>query len=1284
MCKDRFSRVRGLSLISLAWAVASPSAATATDFYWRGDINGNWNQFNTSPINTNWQTTLSGGVDSGAVPGAADRAIFAATGAGNLATSLSSPVSLVSLQVDGTLAIPASIGGSNALTVGAIRHSGSSTFTIDCPLLTPGSTAYSFQVFDTNQLVISSSLTGARDLAITTLLTGGTVVLTGNDVRSGSASVSGIRTVLQLGSNTPSGSLNTNVNLIDGTLRFSRSDFYTYSRNISGSSGKVEISSGTVVLSGTNTYGGGTSLLGGALLLGSQTDIPVNDTLKFYGGSLYAPVSGLTMPNLHIADADGSRFLAALGSSPVTISGDILYEDNNAAAGNYFQITAPVFLPAGNHNVNNPSGGKATSAYELLISGPLSGPGTLSLNGSLAVAITTPGSLTGPVKVSSGLLLLGTTNALQSTGITLSGGQLLMQVALPDPGLTVGSYDQTLTYLEGTGGSVSLGSATLTVGDSIDRTFAGNITGSLGKLAKTGSGTLTLSGTNTNSGGVIVNGGTLRITSPQSLPNADVVLNTGTLDLAGNSVTIPTLHFADIAATRQIISSSGSPTVTLTGGISYDGNVPGGNIVSLSIPINLPAGSHSISNPNNGLASGDYDIVISKPISGAGTLNFSGSLFVAVSAPTTLTGPITLSAGRVYPAVTDAFASAAGLTMTGGVLDLSPPTSILGVTAGTYSQTLKYLDGTGGTIFLGNGTLTIGDNVNRSISASISGSGGKLVKTGTGTLTLNSVATYTGGTTLSKGTLKLGSGSLPPGGDLTFVSGSLDLNGQNLTANSIHMSANDYSSPRSIFSSSGSPLVQLTLSGDLTYDAGPATGSGFTFNTRVNLPAGNHTISTPDDGRATDLYDYTFNAPLLGEGNLVITGRYQYIAFNANNFNTGNVTLNPSFTEPGFPARLFLTKTNAFSADSGLIVHGGLVSLNPYFASGGVVPGNYNQTIKFLEGNGGSVDLGSATLTTGDSDDHAYAGTVSGTGTLNKTGSGRLTLTGTVTAKLHVSQGSVTLGDSSSLVAGATNGDRTLEPGTSLNFANSPGTTSHTLLTPGFALSILGNSNAYATVLVERSSAPNPARTSLASVMVLSSLTIANDGAPLGSRSYFGSLSLNFNDIIIHAGSTTLASLYDLARAGLTSSTGLITSPNPALYRLAIIQNSIPNSSLPYFPIFDGQGTLATDILVRSTYTGDTNLDGVLDGRDFKALMEGFTTGQTGWQNGDFNYDGVVDSTDFNLFKTARALYDANPISLGSPAESGVGSVTQIPEPAGLMLMPAGMMFARRRRKASN
>ncbi len=69
------------------------------------------------------------------------------------------------------------------------------------------------------------------------------------------------------------------------------------------------------------------------------------------------------------------------------------------------------------------------------------------------------------------------------------------------------------------------------------------------------------------------------------------------------------------------------------------------------------------------------------------------------------------------------------------------------------------------------------------------------------------------------------------------------------------------------------------------------------------------------------------------------------------------------------------------------------------------------------------------------------------------------------------------------------------------------------------------------------------------------------------------------------------------------------------------------------YTIFSGQPITGDAVLVKYTYYGDSNLDGLVNGADFRMFLDGLATGGSSWTQGYYTYDGKVDlGNDFDLF----------------------------------------------------
>ncbi|ECY7447293.1 AIDA autotransporter-like protein ShdA, partial [Salmonella enterica subsp. enterica serovar Havana] len=345
---------------------------------------------------------------------------------------------------------------------------------------------------------------------------------------------------------------------------------------ISGS-GQVEKSGdGTLTLSGSNTYTGGTTINDGTLIatsvdaLGSG-DVTDNATLALNtGGTFDNTISGSGK-----VEKSGDDALTLSGANSYTggtlISGGTLIASNVEALGTG-DVTdnATLALNAGGDFINNIGGtGRVEKSGDdvLTLSGANSySGGTLISDGTL-VASNVEALGTGDVTDNATLELnTGGTfdNAISGSGqvvksgdkmLTLSGANSYSGGTLISDGTLVASNVEAL----GTGDVTN--NATLELNTGGD--FTNNIRGS-GQVVKSGDETLTLSGSNTYTGGTTINDGTLVATSVEALGSGDVTndavlaLNTGG-DFTNN-----------IGGTGSVVKS-GDETLTLSGSNTYTG-----------------------------------------------------------------------------------------------------------------------------------------------------------------------------------------------------------------------------------------------------------------------------------------------------------------------------------------------------------------------------------------------------------------------------------------------------------------------------------------------------------------------------------------------------------------------------------------------------------------------------------------------------------------------------------------------------------------------------------------
>jgi hypothetical protein len=347
--------------------------------------------------------------------------------------------------------------------------------------------------------------------------------------------------------------------------------------------------------------------------------------------------------------------------------------------------------------------------------------------------------------------------------------------------------------------------------------------------------------------------------------------------------------------------------------------------------------------------------------------------------------------------------------------------------------------------------------------------------------------------------------------------------------------------------------------------------------------------------------------------------------------------------------------------------------------------------------------VGGLTVNTASSTSLTISNNITGSGGLTKTGSGSLTLSGSTYnyGNSNLNAGTFTLAAGSSLasanisVAGATfnangslTGTPTMNVGSIVNLGANPNSG---ILNRNFTAVTFGGSAIVNVV----AAAVHANRT------LLSTSQLLFTGS---SGSWSGKLDLSNNDMIVHGGSLSdvisqLKAGINIGNAPWTGTSGITSSTAAAdgahLTALGVIQNNdgtghVIYGSGTFYGTFDGQSPALNDILVKYTYYGDTDLNGVVDGGDYARIDNAFnlhlTGANAGWVNGDFNYDGVVDGADYalmdNVFNMQGSL---TPLAVTAVPASSSASAASVPEPTsgaiviGLLCLTGGWRLRNRR-----
>ncbi|MEY6039178.1 autotransporter-associated beta strand repeat-containing protein [Salmonella enterica subsp. enterica serovar Corvallis] len=648
------------------------------------------------------------------------------------------------------------------------------------------------------------TLSGANSYSGATTISGGTLVATNVDAL-GSGDVTD-----------------------DATLELNTGG--TFDNAISGSGQVVKSGDETLTLSGTNTYSGGTLISGGTLVASNVEALGTGDVTNDAvlelntGGTFDNAISGSGQ-----VVKSGDKMLTLSGAN--SYSGGTLISDGTLVASNVEAL--------GSGDVTN------DAVLELNTGGTfdnvISGSGKVEKSGDDALTLSGSNTYTGGTLISGGTLVASNVEALGTGDVTdnatlalNAGGDFTNNIG--GTGRVEKSGDQTLT-LSGsntyTGGTL-ISSGTL-VATSVDALGTGNVTnnatlalntggdfinniGGTGRVEKSGDDALTLSGSNTYTGGTLISGGTLVANDVNALGTGDVTDNAALMLNTGGD------FINNIGGTGRV-EKSGDDTLTLSGSNTYTG----GTLIS---------GGTLVANDVNALGTGDVTDNATLALNAVGDFNnaIGGSGKVEKSGDDTLT----LSGSNTYTG---------GTLINGGTL-VASNVEALGTGDVTDDATLE---------------LNTGGKFDNAISGS-----GNVVKSGADTLTLSGSNTYTGGTTINDGTLVATSVDALGTGDVTDDA-TLELNTGGDFDNAISGSGQVVKSGDDT----------LTLSGSNTYTGGTLISSGTLVANDVNaLGTGdvtdNATLELNTGGDFTNNIGGTGRVEKSGDGTLTLSGSNTY------------------------------------------------------------------------------------------------------------------------------------------------------------------------------------------------------------------------------------------------------------------------------------------------------------------------------------------------------------------------------------------------------------------------
>ncbi|WP_440613834.1 autotransporter-associated beta strand repeat-containing protein [Candidatus Pelagibacter sp. HIMB1748] len=955
--------------------------------------------------------------------------------------------------------------------------------------------------FDTSSGV-TSTISGVVSNGNVVKSGSGTLKLTGTNTQSQTVLNGGILEVATdrgLGSE-PGSLVSDNIRIVDATLKFSNTGTITLHANrgitLANNNATIEVtnSGARVNYYGdiTGNYnltktGSGILALGAANTHDLSGDVTVSaGQMMFVSGTSDAYSFDVIVANGANASVNNDTF--ASGNSITVQSGGSLNFYPGTGSGRTYSMDISL-AGSGNNNFNSGTAATLTSSYDRNTT--LTGTVTLTADSNVLhkpnlnsdasnkfIFGNSNGSATTAINLGSNTftLLAEGTNAREyqfldlvtGTGtldidryttadFTSGEGGFADTVNLDVQGTLNMSSSDTIASLTGTStGSIDLQNTTLTIDQDTNTTYAGVITDSTGtsSVVKSGTGTLTLSGTNSYSGNTTINAGNLSVSADNNLGSApgsadadNIIFNGGgliitsgvtfdsnrgvTMTGAGtiNTASSTTSNIQGVITGSGALTKSGDGTLTLSATNTNTGDITI-SAGTLDVQGQLESGNYdgAIANSGTFTINSSSNQTLAGVISGTGALNKSGSGTLTLSGTNTYSGSTTITNGTI------SVSSSANLGATPGSADGD---NII-FNGGTLSATNDFTLGANkGITLTGNGTIEVTSSNTMTFDGIITDSG-NLTKSGSGTLVLGGANQNDGTITVNAGILEisdqysLGSSS---GGTVVADGASLKITDAiTITNESLTLNGNGVSNGGALQAANTSGTI--TLSGSATTLGSDTTinidDGNLTFGGRLTAGANNYDLTiTGGDGTirpsgglvlnsgtltmsATGTF-FAENSSTYSGGTTVTAGAIQY--GNNDAFGTGDITMTGG--------KFYTSDAGDFTIDENLNLQGSITLGN----SGDSNTITFSGTNTLTGNTTASIDS-AVSMAAIDDGSNTYNLIKSGNGTLTLTGSngydgtttisaGTLTVTGTLdnNTAVTVSSGATYDVDASDTVA---------------------------------------------------------------------------------------------------------------------------------------------------------------------------------------------------------------------------------------------------------------------------